>query len=291
MRFLKHRRMMRICGGLGAFLGALALAPAAFAAPHHPTGEFAQFGDCPLSRASITDCIYSVTSSGTFTMGTKAVPIKAPVTLQGGFEGGGSEVKFFGAEDGNTLSKTPQAVPGGLAGLVKCEEISDLILRLACQATFENGLTGVNATLELAAPATSIQLNTENLLFEEGTALQLPVKVHLENPFLGSSCYVGSNANPIVISLTTGTSGSLKGSAGTFSANGLFTLLTFDGTKLVNNTFSAPGATGCGGPVAELLIDPILDATAGLPAAAGKNSAILEGKTQDAASSAVRESE
>jgi hypothetical protein len=287
MRFLKHRRMIRMAGGLGAILSALVLAPAALAAPHHPTGEFEQFGDCPLNRASITDCIYSVTSSGTFTLGTKVVPIKKPVILQGGFEGGGETVQFFGAEDGNTLSKTPQAVPGGLAGLIKCEEISNLLLRLACQVAFENGVTGVNATLELAAPATSIQLNTEHLLFEEGTALQLPVKVHLENPFLGGNCYVG----PITIPLTTGTSGSLSGTAGTFSANEPFTLLTFSGTKLVNNTFSAPGATGCGGPVAELLIDPILNLMVGLPAGSGKNSAVLQGTTQDAASSAVRASE
>lgn len=291
MRFLKHRRKTLMAGGIGAVVGALVLAPAALSAPHHPTGEFEQFGDCPLSRASITDCISSVTSGGTFTLGSKAVPIKNPVTLQGGFEGGGEEIKFFGAEDGNTLSKTPQVVPGGLAGLIKCEEISNVLLRLVCQATLENGVTGVNATLELAAPATSIQLNTTNLLFEQGTALQLPVKVHLENPFLGSSCYVGSNSSPIVVPLTTGTSGSLHGTAGAFTANGAFTLLTFTGTRLVDNTFSAPAATGCGGAVAELLIDPILNAMAGLPAGSGKNSAVLEGRTQDAASSAVRASE
>jgi hypothetical protein len=291
MRFFKHPRMIRMAGGLGAFVGALVLAPAALAAPHHPTGEFEQFGDCPLNRASITDCIYSVTSSGTFTLGNKEVPIKKPVILQGGFEGGGETISFFGAEDGNTLSKTPEPIPGGLAGLIKCNEIKSLLVRIACEVTFENGLTGVNATLELAAPATSIKLNTENLLFEEGTALQLPVKVHLENPFLGSSCYVGSNSSPIIIPLTTGTSGSLKGTAGAFSANEAFTLLTFTGNRLVNNTFSAPAATGCGGPVVELAIDPLLNAMAGLPAGSGKNSAILEGTTQDAASSAVRESE
>jgi hypothetical protein len=280
-----------IAGGLTAVTTALILAPASLAAPHHPTGEFAQFGDCPLSRSTITDCIYAVTNSGSVTLGSKTVPIKNPVTLQGGFEGGGTEVQFYGAEDGNTLSKTPEPIPGGLAGLIKCNEIKSLLVRIACEVTFENGLTGVNATLELAAPATSIKLNTENLLFEEGTALQLPVKVHLENPFLGSNCYVGSNSSPIIIPLTTGTSGSLKGTAGAFSANEAFTLLTFTGNRLVNNTFAAPAATGCGGPVVELVVDPLLNSMAGLPAGSGKNSAILEGTTQDAASSAVRESE
>src|ERR1700760_2961182 len=103
--------------GAAVALASLGATAAASAAPHHPTGEFAQFSDCPLNRASITDCVYSVTKGGTFTLGKKAVPIKNPVTLQGGFEGAGSEIKFFGAEDGNTLSKTPQPVPGGLTGI------------------------------------------------------------------------------------------------------------------------------------------------------------------------------
>jgi hypothetical protein len=41
-------------------------------------------------------------------------------------------------------------------------------------------LTGVIATTELAAPASSIGVNLGNLLNAEGTALSLPVKVHLE---------------------------------------------------------------------------------------------------------------
>ena len=43
------------------------------------------------------------------------------------------------------------------------------------------------------------------LLTGEGTALRLPLKVHLENPFLGSSCYVGSSSSPIIWNLTDGT--------------------------------------------------------------------------------------
>jgi hypothetical protein len=291
MRFLKHRGKKAIVGGLSAALAAMVLAPAALAAPHHPTGEFAQFGDCPLNRATITDCVYSVTSSGTFTLGKKAVPIKNPVTLQGGYEGAGSEIKFFGAEDGNTLSKTPQPVPGGLTGITAPTSWPKFLQELFNEDIINKGLTGVNATLELAAPATSIKLSTENLLFEEGVALQLPVKVHLENAFLGSNCYIGSTASPVIVPLTTGTSGKLKGSAGTFSANEAFTLLTFSGGKLVNNTFTAPGASGCGGFLIEYLIDPLVNSIVGVPAGAGVNSAILEGKIQDAASSAVRASE
>jgi hypothetical protein len=276
--------------GASVALAALGAASAAGAAPHHPSGEFAPFGDCPLNRATITDCIYSVTNGGSFTVGKKAVPIKNPVTLQGGFEGAGSEIKFFGAEDGNTLSKTAEPVPGGLTGIT-APKSWPLFLQVLFNEDINKGLTGVSATLELAAPATSIKLDTENLLFEEGVALQLPVKIHLQNAFLGSNCYIGSNSSPVVVPLTTGTSGKLKGTAGEFSANEEFTLLTFSGGKLVNNTFTAPGATGCGGFLIEYLVDPLVNSIVGVPAGSGVNSAILEGKIQDGASSAVRASE
>lgn len=269
----------------------LVFASAAVAAPHNPTGEWSNFADCPLSKATLTDCVYSTTTGGSVTLGNKTVPIVNPAVLQGGYEGAGTEIQFYGAEDGNTLSKTPQPVPGGLAGLIKCNEISNILLRITCEAAFENGLTGVNATLELAAPATQIKLSTENLIFEEGTALQLPVKVHLENPFLGSSCYVGSNLKPMVIPLTTAASGSLHGKVGEILFNKLFDKTTVKGSKLVNNTFSAPGVTGCAGPIAELLINPLVNTMIGLPAGSGKNSMILEADFEDGAANSVRASE
>ena len=62
---------------------------------------------------------------------------------------------------------------------------------------FENALTGVNATLELAEPASGIGFGELHLLDGEGLALKLLLKVHLENPFLGKACYVGaSGSNP-----------------------------------------------------------------------------------------------
>ena len=82
------------------------------------------------------------------------------------------------------------------------------------------GLTGVTETTELAKPASASASAPNNLICEEGVALQLPVKVKLSNVFLGSSCYVGSEADPIILNLTTGTTSPpapnkpIKGSAG-----------------------------------------------------------------------------
>jgi hypothetical protein len=255
----------------------------ALAVTHHPTGDFAVFADCPLSNPATSACIYASTKSGEFVVGNEAVPIKNPITLQGGIHVNEDESEsFIAAEDGNTLSKTPQSVPGGLLGLIRCNEISNFIERLACEVTFENGVTGVTATTELAAPASSIGISVQNLISAEGTALSLPVKVHLENPFLGSSCYIGSNSHPIVIPFTTGTTSPpppntpITGSRGNPEFKDEFQILSVTENELVNNSYAAPAVQGCGG-VFSFLIDPIVDSKLGLPAAAGHNTAILKG--------------
>ena len=146
-----------------AVVGTLVFASAALGSSHNSKGEYAVFNECPLNRATITDCVYSVTNGGSFTIGNKTVPIKNPVTLQGGYEGAGAGVKFYGAENGKTLSKTAQPVPGGLLGIVAPTWWPKFI-----QDWFNNGinegLTGVNATIELTGPSkglTNIKLSTE----------------------------------------------------------------------------------------------------------------------------------
>jgi hypothetical protein len=278
-----------IAGGLGV-LCALICAPAALAASHNPTGEYAQFNECPLNRVTLTDCVISVTTGGSVKLGSKTVPIENPQTLTGGFEGAGSEIKFYGAENGGTLSKTGQPVPGGLLGLLNCKEQTNLIIKGLCETAFENGLTGVNAIVELTGPSkglTNIKLNTENLIFEEGTALGLPVKIRLENPLLGSNCYIGSESKPVQLNLSTAG----EGFTGTITFNEPFyTITTVTGAELVDNTFTAPAATGCGGLLA-LVVNPVLNAVLELPAGSGKNAAKLIGNFQDAASSEVLASE
>jgi hypothetical protein len=281
-----------IAGGIMGVLGALVFASAAFGASHNPKGEYAQFKECPLNRVTITDCIYSVTNGGSFTIGKKTVPIKNPVTLQGGFEGEVPNIKFYGAENGDTLSKTPQPVPGGLLGIVAPTWWPKFIQDWFNEQ-ISKGFTGVNATVELTGPTkglTNIKLNTENLLFEEGTALGLPVKFKLDNAILGSNCYIGSESKPVQIDFTSGTSGSQKGSAGTLSFNPSFTIITIAGGKLVNGTFAAPAASGCGG-IFSFFVDPLVNSILGTPSPSGKNSAILEGKLQDAQAEAVKASE
>ncbi len=260
-----------------------------------PSGEYAVFSDCPVSNLELAACLVSRTESGEITLGKQTVPLVATQTLQGGYteEPSGAQ-HFVGAADGNTLSKTPQKVPGGLAGLVKCNEIKgsgllEDLARAACELVFENGVTGVNATTELAAPASSIGINEENILEASGIGLSLPIKVKLENPLLGEECYIGSNAHPVVLNLSSGTSGSARGKRGKLSDRAEGGILVISGNTLVDNTFAAPEATGCGGLFSSL-IDPLLNAKVGLPAAAGTNTAILNNTVEQSGADLARES-
>lgn len=282
-----------IVSGLVAVVGALAFASVSLGASHHPTGEWKNFGECPLNRTSIEWCVYSVSSNGSFTIGKKTVPLVNPVTLQGGYEAAPEEkVAFYGAENGETLSKTEQPVPGGLLGITAPKWWPGFI-----QTWFNNlineGFTGVTATVELAGPTkglTQIELNPTALLEQKGTALGLPSKIHLKNAILGSSCYLGSSSEPVPLKFTTGTSGSLSGSAGVLTPNEAFTLLTFSGGKFVDGTFAAPGTNGCGG-IFSFLVNPLVEEILGVPAGSGKNSAFLEGSLSVGEATQVKASE
>jgi hypothetical protein len=295
------RRVVTTVVALFASLAVLALASSALATEHHPKGDYAQFNQCPLSNPATNFCLFAQTESGKFIVGKKTVPITNTITLQGGIHVVENEeleiigTEFIGAENGVTLSKTPQKVPGGLLG-INCAEISNGFERAVCEIIFENKFTEVTATTELAAPASSIGINLNNLIGGSGIALSLPVKVKLDNALFGESCYIGSNAAPIPLPLTTGTTSPpapnkpISGKVGKVEFKNEFALTVVSENTLVNNSFAAPGAEGCGG-IFSFLIDPLVNAQLGIPAAAGHNTAILNGTLKDANAAAVKASE
>jgi hypothetical protein len=297
-RFGRARRRM-IIAAVAVMAPAAALG-AASPAMATPKGPYAVFADCPTAPPS-TLCSYAQTTSGEFTIGKTTVPINKTITLQGGAENIAEGLfALLPAKDGNSLSKTELNVPGGLLDLVNCTEIKgngllEFLEREGCKLIFENKTTGVTATTELVAnehnPAL---LDFDNFLSAEGTALTLPVRVHLKNPLLGNSCYIGSEKSPVQLTLTTGTTSPpapnkpISGKIGEEGAEE--EVLVVKNNSLVNNSFSAPVAEGCG-EGASFLIDPILDAKIGLPAAAGVNTAILNGTLKIASTEAVINSE
>lgn len=295
---------------LAAPIVAIGLAGSASAA--EPTGEYSVFKECPLTVPNIDSCVYSNTTSGEVKIGSTSTPITKPIVFQGGetrevtykeieVEGReGPEIefeeeevrKFVPAANGETLVKTPEPVPGGLAGLVKCNEIHELVAKLACSLVFENGLTGVNATTELVGEASF----SFDALASKEVGLVMPTRLHLENPLLGSECYVGSASDPVTFHLTTGTTSPpppntpISGTPGKIEIRNGGKLVIAHEDSAVDNSFAVPTASGCGGLLAPV-IDPVIDAKLGLPSAAGNNTAILNGTLEQASAGAVEESE
>jgi hypothetical protein len=281
-----------------AVVAMLALSASAFAGT--PTGEFVNFGDCPLGNPAVNLCVFAQTTSGEVKIGSTAVPITKTITLQGGIifsEEPTISETFVAATDGNTLSKSPQTVPGGLLKIVAPSFFPEP-LRKIFNEFIDNGITGVTATTELVS---NVGINRAALFTGEGTALSLPVRIHLENSFLGGKCFVGSAAHPVSLNLTTGTTSppppntSIKGNPGEFSFNSNFTLITVKNNSLVDNSFAAPEAQGCGSQILFGLftgiIDSAVDSQLGLPSAAGHNTAILDGQLENSSVEAVKESE
>lgn len=288
---LRSRRLSRLAAGMLVPLAMLAFAAPAMAGK--PTGEFANFTQCPLSNPEVAICVYSKSSGGEFVINSTKVPLTKAVTLQGGIaRNSKGEERFVSAANGETLSKTPQTVPGGLLKIVAPEFLPGFLQEWLNELV-NKGITGVTATTELVG---SPSLNFGSFLSGEGTALALPVRVHLENLFLGSGCYVGSASHPITVDLTTGTTNPpapnkpIKGSVGEAEFKDEFNLIVIKNNTLVNNSFEAPEAEGCGG-IFSFLIDYAVDAELGLPSAAGHNTAILSGTQEIGSASSVKASE
>jgi len=294
------RRGRRLIAAI-AIMAPLAAFAFASSAAATPKGVFSVFSDCPVETPGVELCTYGLTTSGEFALGSTKVPINKTITLQGGAIPTGVNPKEYflvPAKDGNSLSKTELNVPGGLLDFVNCEEIKgkglfETLERATCKAIFENGTTGVTEVTELVATTSNPAiLNLVALSTEEGTALTLPVRVHLKNPLLGNSCFIGSEKSPVQLHLTTGKSGTLKGNRGeaeTLEEKEQVMLRLFE-NSLVDNTYTAPVAEGCG-EFFSFLIDPIVDAKLGLPSAAGKNKAVLNGELKAATVEAVKASE
>ena len=246
------------------------------------SGNYSKFANCPYTNPEASKCIYSTTVGGEVVFGSRKVPIVNPAVLQGAYTEPDAKgfAKFIGATNGITLSKADQPVPGGLVGIVPPEGSPPLVKAVTTLIS-ENDLTKVSATLELAKPPSSIRFSEKNLGGEEGTALSLPIKIHLENPFLGPSCYIGSSSSPITWNLSTGVTTPPKptkpisGTVGAVEFLEEGRVIETKGSSLVDNAWAIPVASGCGGFLS-FLINPIANTAAGLPAAAGTSVATLE---------------
>jgi hypothetical protein len=275
-----------------------------------PKGIFKVFKECPTEIPGIALCNFTQVTSGEFSIGTVKVPIDKTIIIQGGdLKTGNPENprEFFAlpAKNGESMSMTELDVPGGLLGFVKCEEVKGKGFRKLCKQAVEsltkNHLTRVTATMEPVDNAkTPVIFNEFAFGREAGAALTLPLRVHLKNPFLGKSCYIGSESNPLVLHLTDGETHPPTGFKPLHGAFGEPETLEekeqvmarITGSSLVDNTFSAPGAEGCGNFFfGKDFLDPFINEKFRIPNKAGENAVVLNGELNAAGPEAVIASE
>lgn len=253
-----NRRMLGRAATSAAAVVLVMLGTAAAASAGRPTGDFARFQQCPRFTADVNLCLYAETLGGKVTIGKRTLQIERPIVLQGGIvksEWAFAE-RFVGALNGETFSHTPEKVPGGLLG------------------------SPLYVVLELIPPANEVVISTANLQNQSGAAIVLPARMHLENSILGGECYIGSRSHPIVMHLTSATTSPnppnrpISGTVGYIAAKDEFELFEITGDSLVDNTFSAPAATGCGSPTRESVMDSLVDHELGLPSPDGYNAIV-----------------
>ncbi len=248
--------------------------------------EYADFKECPWDNPEVESCFYGKSEKGSyFKAGNVTVHLEKPIVIQGGLlENPETGVHYVrGARHGHTLEVAKQPAPS-LEEVVEPNDLSESE-RARYEKFVAAGKTKGTAAVELAGPADELQLHEGHLLEEEGVALALPTQVRLENSFLGKTCYVGSDQNPIYVELTTGPSGSLHGSAGQTSFVEEGAILHIRNNRLVNGTFASPGATGCG---INGGADAALDAKMGLPSAEG-NEIVIAGQLAESLASRTKE--
>ncbi|MFV2174405.1 hypothetical protein ACFHW2_07750 [Actinomadura sp. LOL_016] len=133
----------------------------------------------------------------------------------------------------------------------------------------QEGIFGDPFVTAVYAKAEAIDLDLVN------GNVQLDLRVRLRNPLLGSQCTIGTANDPIELDLTVGTTSPpppnqpISGSPPVDVSTDPWVVKT----TLVDNAFSVPGADNCGiADTGNWLVNLI----AGLPSAAGSNTAIFE---------------
>jgi hypothetical protein len=293
---VRHVRMLGI-GLVAIFALSSVLAGPALAKKESEAKVYEKFDECPLGQPAEPGyealdeggCNYGEAGPESFFQAGKVtVYFKKTIVLRGGFEQqaeGNNEFKFFGARNGNTISKEAEPGPSLTEGL-DAEKLQEPEKKRYEEYLAAGKSTKTTETIELAKPATDIEFGPIELLTERNaTAFGFPVMIHISNAFLGKSCYDGNTIEPIDVPFTTGETSPpapnmpIHGQAGEFVGIGHEGEVLKIGTpakptKLVNNSYAAPGVEGCG---IEGGADEAVNAGLGLPSPAGTNTTELIG--------------
>lgn len=229
-----------------------------FAVSGTAAAAFPDFSDCPRTTPNIQGCLSVQSTSGSLDIKGFTVPLGNSFELRGALRSDPANPAgaLFVPPAGKTgVFAKPVQVPGGLLGI-----------------DFPIPGNAVTATAKLAGSPSGI-------LVDPGTLnVQIPLKLALTNPIIGPGCQIGSDTSPVRLNLITGTTSPpapnrpISGTIGRPDFSNP-TYIAFIGNRNVDNSFSVPGASGCG--IGLGLINSIVNLKLKLPSAGGNNTIIV----------------
>ncbi|MEU0400724.1 hypothetical protein ABZ318_10795 [Streptomyces sp. NPDC006197] len=263
-------------------LGAFVSAGTATAAAPQLNGSWAPFDRCPVDAPAMlaadgldrsTQCVSSSSAGGSIRLGNTTV-VTGRTNLQIGVIQNADGTNTVVPPPAGSLIADSATVPGGLLGLMCPSDIP--FITDICRQLSDANLNKITATVE--SVGTPSEFDQIAGVLTDMPIVRIPVRIHLQNPFLGSNCYIGTKSNPIVLrpSNLTSPDFSVERYDGDGSPNeeGDMSRLNILGSTQVDRTFAVPGASGCGLGLG--LVNGAVNLKTGLPAASGRNSITLD---------------
>ncbi|WP_320672573.1 hypothetical protein [Patulibacter defluvii] len=233
--------------GAAALLGLAASASTAMAGGDPPPS----FARCPTGNPDVLSCMVIQSTGGYLRMNNTTVDLGDSIKIEAGLsQDANYNVTVVPPTSGSALTAKPIKIPGGLLGL-------------------DASIFGANDVY-----ATAKLVGTPVLNFDT-YSLKLPIKIELDNAFVGPNCQIGSESNPIILDTITGTTNPpppatpMTGHPGDIQFPDPY-VTEVQGNVTVDNAFAVGEANNCGW-FGGYFINPLVNLKVGLPSAAGKN--------------------
>ncbi|WSC17745.1 hypothetical protein OIE64_04265 [Streptomyces brevispora] len=246
-------------------------------------GNWAPFNRCPVDdpamlaadgSVNIAICVASHSASGAIKLGNTEATTGANDLQFGVVRNAQTGESKIVAPAGGAIVGDPADIPGGLLGLM-CPSGVPVVSGI-CNQLADNTLNRVIATVESAGTPANFDLTAG---MQSGkTIVDIPVRIHLQNPFLGSKCYIGTTSNPVVLrpqNVTVPAFGNQRFDAnGAANTRGALNRVALTGNSQGDSAFAVPGVSGCG-PLTLGELNWAVNLKTSLPSAAGKNHLVL----------------
>ncbi len=263
-------------------LGSFASLGTATAAAPVLNGGWGPSTRCPVDAPAMlaTDgldtspqCVVSYSLSGSIKLGNTTVTT-GKTNLQIGVVQNADGTNTVTGPAGGALIADSATVPGGLMGLMCPSDIP--FITDICRQLSDASLNKITATMESAGTPSNFD-QIAGVLTDQ-PIVTIPVRIRLQNPFLGDNCYIGTKSDPILLRIKNRTAPEFGverfDGDGTANEEGDMSRLNLLGATQYDDSFAVPGASGCGlGWFG--IIDAAVNLKTGLPSPAGRNQLTL----------------